>query len=404
MVKKYHTIIIGGGCLGVACALSLSRSLKLKPSEIAIVDKKVVGAGLSSKHSAIIRAATPCRSSVHLAKHSIELWKNLQQVWGVGIDFKKTGALWIVDRLQQDSQNWQSIQAAMDAEQLDFKAVSAELVGKLCQNAVSVRPEESYFLESDVLQFEPSDLLATIRMALQKSQIDLYEHCQLIEFKSSSHQNLSSIETNQGTFYADHFVNASGPWSRELFAPLGIHIPIALEPVYVANFLVSAQDLPPDLPMIADYCQDIYFRNWQTCYLHMHQPRKTASVDIANSFTQSKLANKGADVIFDPQRFNFEIDPITAYLTRIHNRFPKIQEPLFAGGYQSFFDITPDLQFILGEDPQYGNLFHCLGGGQGLKYAPVMGEMIANQIGGRQFDRFGIDAHEYSLSRFFSSI
>jgi len=42
-----------------------------------------------------------------------------------------------------------------------------------------------------------------------------------------------------------------GGWSSDLFASLGITLPVALEPVYAANFLVSAQDIPESLPIVA---------------------------------------------------------------------------------------------------------------------------------------------------------
>ena len=44
------------------------------------------------------------------------------------------------------------------------------------------------------------------------------------------------------------------------------------------------------------------------------------------------------------------------------------------------FDITPDLRFILGGDSKFNNLFHNLGSGQAMKYCPVLGESIAEEI------------------------
>ena len=45
-----------------------------------------------------------------------------------------------------------------------------------------------------------------------------------------------------------------------------------------------------------------------------------------------------------------------------------------------FSYITPDLRFILGEDSKYSNLYHNLGSGQAMKYSPVLGESVAEEI------------------------
>ena len=64
----------------------------------------------------------------------------------------------------------------------------------------------------------------------------------------------------------------------------------------------------------------------------------------------------------------------------------------------SYFDITPDLKFILGPDDRIPNLFHCLGAGQALKYAAIFGELIAELIlEGRNQD---VDLGEFSIARF----
>ena len=68
MTPKYHTVVIGGGCLGCACAFSIQRKLGKKAGKVAIVEKKVLGAGLSSRHSAIVRSANASPMAAKLAK------------------------------------------------------------------------------------------------------------------------------------------------------------------------------------------------------------------------------------------------------------------------------------------------------------------------------------------------
>ena len=79
-------------------------------------------------------------------------------------------------------------------------------------------------------------------------------------------------------------------------------------------------------------------------------------------------------------------------------RFSGLDKSIYSSGYRSYFDITPDLKFILGQDSKVNNLFHCLGAGQAFKYAPVFGELIADCITNE--GKFLDEVDEFSISRF----
>jgi glycine/D-amino acid oxidase-like deaminating enzyme len=132
----------------------------------------------------------------------------------------------------------------------------------------------------------------------------------------------------------------------------------------------------------------------------MHQPRGRSGNAIARSFSKAMMNPDGANVIYDASSFSVNHQQLENYLRKVKNRFPKIGKPVYAGGYQSFFDITPDLKFILGKDTKATNLFHCLGAGQALKYAPVFGEIIADLVNKGRIQDAQIDISEFSIARF----
>ena len=54
----YHTVIIGGGCLGAATAISLQKlNLIGKGEKVCLIEKAVLCAARSSRHSGIVRSA-----------------------------------------------------------------------------------------------------------------------------------------------------------------------------------------------------------------------------------------------------------------------------------------------------------------------------------------------------------
>jgi glycine/D-amino acid oxidase-like deaminating enzyme len=193
-------------------------------------------------------------------------------------------------------------------------------------------------------------------------------------------------------------VNAAGGWSAKLFAPLGVQVPVALEPVYAANWLVSSGDLPENLPIIADYVNRAYFRRWVGSTLHMHQPRQRKLESIKANFGHSLMNTGGADIVYEAGDSAASRQESARYAEIVRDRFPSIGAPIYAGGYVSYFDITPDLKFILGRDTQIPNLIHCLGAGQALKYAPIFGELMSELIVEGKTQDF--DLTEFSIQRF----
>lgn len=401
MRKTYHTIVIGGGCLGTACAISVQRKLGKQKNKVAILEKKVLGAGLSSRHSAIVRSANASPMAARLAKIATQQWKNLRSIWGVTIPFEHPGAIWIADTLsKQAATRWIELERSMQREEISFSMISHQDARKLSRNSIKTSPDEIYFHEPEVLQLDAPDILNAMQTAAKKENIDIIEHCQVYDFECDTQLNISAIQTSQGQFSADHIINAAGGWSAELFASMGLRIPVALEPVYAANFLVSASEIPMTMPIIADFVNDAYFRRWRGSVLHMHQPRRRKGRDIARSFSRASMNPDGANVIYDALSFNVNHQQLDTYLGKVQNRFPDIGKPVYAGGYQSFFDITPDLKFILGADDCCKNLYHCLGAGQALKYAPIFGELIAELVVEKRIVTKDINIEDFSIARF----
>lgn len=401
MTAKYHTIVIGGGCLGCACAFSMQRKLGKKAGKVAVIEKKVLGAGLSSRHSAIVRSANASPMAARMARLATKHWQHLKFIWGVDIPFEKSGAIWIAEnQAGEGSKKWQALETSMHKESIKFNMLSHREVSELSHNAIKTTSDEIYYYEPEVLQLDSPQILNAMQAAAKINKIEVIEHCQVYDFECDSQNNIVAVLTSQGKIACKNVINAAGGWSSDLFAGIGIHIPVALEPVYAANFLVSTRDIPESMPIIADFVNRAYFRRWRGSVLHMHQPRSRAGKDIAGSFSRALMNPDGANVIYDASSFNVNHQQLDLYLSKIQNRFPKIGKPVYAGGYQSFFDITPDLKFILGPDTQVKNLYHCLGAGQSLKYAPVFGELMAELVIEDRIENDSVAIEEFSVGRF----
>ena len=401
MSKHFHTIVIGGGCLGVAAAVSLARKLSSDGRKrICLVEKAVLGAGLSSRHSAIIRSANASATAARLAFWSTSLWRNLTDLWGVAVPWERSGAIWIgQDSTTVGTTNpWHELALSMRENGIGFHAIDRAEAGRLTEGHLRLDRDEIYFYEPEVLQLEAAGVLHAMQTAVRTHAVEFREHTLVEGFELDGQGLIRGVQTNHGEIQGDFVVNAAGGWSARLFAPLGIQVPVGLEPVYTANWLISSADLPENLPVIADYVNRAYFRRWRGSILHMHQPRQRKPESIATNFGHSLMNPAGADIIYDASNYAVTHQQLAHYAEKVRDRFPSVGSPLYAGGYVSYFDITPDLKFILGSDSQIPNLIHCLGAGQALKYAPIFGELMSELILEGKTKDFNLT--EFSIQRF----
>jgi sarcosine oxidase, subunit beta len=394
---KCDYLIIGGGILGVACAISIAKKTNYN-KKIVLIEKKVICAGLSSRHSGLIRAANSSSLAAQMASEAIDMWKDLEKYWGITSSYEKTGAVWIGARPKnpQDRDPWQEISNHMKALRIDFEEIDQDSVQLLTKDVIHTDEHERYFYEPKAIQLNVSDLTESVSDAIMLTNVDVHESTEITQIKSDTN-SISHIITDKGTFEPGKVINAAGAWSSKIFESCGLAIPVTLEPVCIGKWLVGNSKLDHETPIIADYVNKAYFRRMPGSVIHMHQPRERITTKIAENFLEQEKS-LAPDSIYDIDHLNLPQATVDNYAQKIKNRFPKIETPVFIGGYMSFFDITPDLNFILGNDDKIANLIHCLGAGQALKYAPIFGEIIAEVAIYGESKQFNID--EFSISRF----
>ena len=123
----YHTVVIGGGCLGAATAISLQRKLNEigKGDKVCLLDKAVLCAAESSRHSGIVRSANADPDASIMASLSTKMWKNLGQHWGKDMEIDPFGAIWIAKK-NSDGKNpaWDDLSERMKKIDLTFEEIS----------------------------------------------------------------------------------------------------------------------------------------------------------------------------------------------------------------------------------------------------------------------------------------
>ncbi len=386
MDQNFHTIVIGGGCLGTAAAISIAKLISARghaADDVCVIDKMVVGSGLSARHSGIVRAANADPAAAVLAQKASEMWTNLERHWGIGIELESTGALWIArDTGGGLNAKWSGLERSLKEKGIVFDKLTLADARQICPDFVRLNDDEVFYHEPGAFQVDPSNVREALYAAIKKNGVTLREKTEVLGFERSPTGEIVKTVTSAGTFGCRHVINAAGPWSPAIFAGTGLSIPVSVEPVHVANWLTSLNEMQAGMPIIADYVNLAYFRKWRDGEIHMHQPRKRGIRETARAFSESPLSVLGVDFMYDPANQALGFSQMRIYEELARRRFSNMDQTVYGSGYRSFFDITPDLRFILGPDHRAPNLIHSLGSGQAFKYAPVLGEMMAQYVGG----------------------
>ncbi len=403
MSASYHTVAIGGGCLGCASAISVQRRLQRDNENgdvVCILEKSVVGSGLTARHSGIVRSANAVPAAAKLTKIAADQWHALEDLWGVSASFDACGAVWIARNNGEDGNTkWDFLERQMRETGIEFRKASPSEARAVLPDFVNLYDDQVYYLEPGALQFDPSAFRNLLYAALARKAVEVREKTEVGGFERNEDGAIAAVLTKDGKHLAtENVVNAAGPWSPAIFAPLGPAIPVSVEPVNVANWLPSYREIDGIFPIIADYINLAYFRLWRDSEIHMHQPRKRVARETARAFAESPLGVVGANFVNDPTNQGLGYTQIRVYEEISRHRFNNIDQAVYGSGYRSYFDITPDLKFILGPDHRAPNLVHCLGAGQAFKYTPVFGEIVADFICGG--DDYAPLAADFSISRF----
>ncbi|MGR8950065.1 MAG: NAD(P)/FAD-dependent oxidoreductase [Gammaproteobacteria bacterium] len=402
MRHKYHAVIIGGGVLGVASAISLQRRLGKLGKRVLLIEKRTLGAGASSRHSGIVRSA---HRSAHVASWAMQangMWRELDKHWGVELPVNVTDSLWIAPREQ--THNWQAMSKNLRSVGVDFDQISSTEARSQTHGLIDIGDNDTVFKERNCLLIDPAELRGAMGRALIENDVDFLTQTSVSGLAQSSDGSVREVFTTAGAFECEHLVNAAGAWSSRLFSKLtphrGIEIPISMERVFCANFLADPCDELNSLPLIADYQNNMYVRTWPGAQLHMHTPRSRDRRVIERCFEATERGEVRDHAIYDTSSRTPTWVHAAEYASKLRSRFPSLGTPTQVSGEYSYFDITPDLGFILGADTVIPNLHHNLGAGEAMKFAPALGEVIADSVMGQTSYASKALLSEFSIGRF----
>jgi sarcosine dehydrogenase len=197
---------------------------------------------------------------------------------------------------------------------------------------------------------------------------------------------LTGVRTTAGPVDAPVVVLCTGMWTRQLAAPLDLHIPMQAVQHHYALSRDTGQDLD-HLPVVRDPDGSIYFRGkGRSLMLGAFQA-------ASKPWLVDRIAGDFAFALLDPDWEHFA-EP----LREGQRRLPALEDlgfERFVNGPESF---TPDGNPLVGEVPGVRRLYVAAGfNSSGLAYAGGVGEALAQWIAADEppFDMWMLDIRRF---------
>jgi sarcosine oxidase subunit beta len=373
---SYDVVVVGGGVMGLSIAWSLARRAV---GRIALLEKAYLGAGGSGKSGAIIRQHYSNRLTAQLAQMSLRYFEEFDQIVHGPPVFTRTGLAIIVRQSDKAA-----LEANLQMQQelgIDVHLVSPVELAELDPNTHLAEDEVAAW-ESEAGYVDAIQVLASYARACQREGVEIQEGVEVREIAVQSNRAVA-LETNEGQLACGAVVLAVGPWISRLAPSLRLEVPVQPARTQVALFRRPAE-VGRRVATCVDFVGQIYFRAAAGEFLHV-----------------GSIAGEEAHNIVDPDNYPEVADArwVPGIRQRLQQRCPAMHRCYGRGGYAALYDITPDWHPILDRCPQIENLYLAVGfSGHGFKFAPMIGQLMAELIVDGQFRTLDVSA--FRLNRF----
>jgi sarcosine oxidase len=372
-----RVVVIGVGVMGLSAAAELST----RGHEVIALDRFDVGHRFASSSGAtrVFRLAHPDRDFVRMAIWNHELWKRLER--DVGRPLRLTrGLLWRGGLTDQVAQALTA--EGVQHEQVDM-ARQAELFPELRwadDGPVVWQPEAGAVRADDTLRASLS--------RLRRSGGALVGGCtvQAVEpLPTGGLEVVADVSGTRTTWVADRVVVAAGPWAQPLLADLGVEV--QLTPNLAQVTYVKGGDAVPwaSRPCFVDVPPD------GSSFGFYAMP--TPGIGYKVGLDEPVRPFSEADVDREPDRLREQ-----EAVARVRRELPAFDATPVRSELCAWTESADD-RFII--DRVGDVVVACGDSGQGFKFLPMFGEVIASLVEETPLpDAVAADVASLGLARF----
>lgn len=374
MNQTFDVIVVGGGIIGCATALELSR----RGVKVAVLEKGSLASGSTGKSSAIVRQHYSNEVTARMARWGLDVFHDFEERVGGPCGFVRCGFLVLVDA--KDAEGLHANVALQQSVDINTRVLGPEEIREVLPGAAAADLVAAAW-EPDAGYADPHMTTTGLADAAKRHGARFFFNTEVTGIRFVA-DKVAGVDTAAGSFDCGSLVNCAGPWGRRVGSMAGLDVPVNACRAQVSVFGRPAKQRGPH-PVVLDFAHSSYFRP------------ETGDLMLVGLIDPSE-----ADDVVDPDAYPEHTDHGFDMTVgeRWIQRCPAMDSAELRRGYAGLYEITPDWHPIIDEVPSGSGHFLCTGfSGHGFKLAPAVGRMTAEMVLG---EASTFDRHMFRLSRY----
>ena len=369
MKKNVDIAIIGGGIIGMATAYDLS----LKGLKVAVIERKYIGAGSTSRCIGGLRHQFSTPAAIRLMKESIQLFSQMEEEFGFSVEFHKGGYLLLAhdQNLLNIFKNNIQIQ---QAEGVDVRLLSPQECREVVPGLDTDGLLGGAYCPDDAQAF-PFTVLKGYRNILERNNGECVMYNAVTGIRKNGNFTLDLEDGSE--IEAEKVLLSAGPWARELGELVGLDLPLFPE----RHEAMITQRVPKFMePMLVDYRSD-------GCYFH-----QLITGQIIGCYTPvPNVPGIREDV---------SIDFVPQLAQRMTRLVPDLDKVGILRHWSGCYTMTPDGNPIV-DKTEIDGLYVAAGMcGHGFMFGPSIGKNLAHFM---TEGEWLMDYSDFAIDRSFDS-
>ena len=360
--------VVGAGAWGLPAAAELAR----RGHEVTLVDSVGPANPLASSSGAtrIWRLAHPDGVRVRLAQRAVEAWERVESRSGTRCR-TTTGLLWRLD-------GWRTVVASLAREGVEHRIIDAADVGAVYPG---LRPND----QEAVWQPEAGAVLAAVALRAFAAGFEAaggrWRVGRRVVGLSVRGDGVRVDLDTESPLLVDRVVVATGPWAGRLLREVGVEVPLRPVLQQVSYLGGAAGELLPCLVDGGDLDDAMLYA--------LPTPGRGLKVGL-----EVPLRELDPDADDRDRSPSADLEALTS--RRVSRILPGLDAAV-TGSEVCTWTYGPDGRFVIDSALDGRVVFACGDSGEGFKFAPLVGEALADLAEGLGV---GPDLAEFSMRRF----
>jgi len=348
--------VIGGGIVGLASAYSLATD----GHAVTVYEMGSLGNGSTERSAGGIRRQFSTPVNVELSKASLAVWADFADEFGVDIDFRRPGYLFLARR-KSTANSLKNAAKMQRAHDVPTEILDPESAREHCPGLRSERFSRATYLSTDGFA-DPHLALQGYAERARELGVDVLTNTAVTDIVRR-HGRVEAVEVEGTRQQVDYVVNAAGPWARRVAAMADLSLPVAPKRRQVL-VVEPERAVPETVPLTIDLDTGSYFR-----------PEREGDALVGGHFAES-------DPDEDPDRYSESVG-LEYTLTALEQAADVASyfgpESGRKRAWAGLYAVTPDDHPILEESAP--GLISAVGfSGHGFQHAPATGALVAELI------------------------